>query len=37
VVFLSGRMTQFVDATPAQCADAAYQPFRELDAATPAT
>jgi hypothetical protein len=37
VVFLSGRMTQFVDATPAQCSDAAYQPFRELDAATPAT
>jgi hypothetical protein len=35
VVFLSGRMTQFVDSTPAQCADAAYQPFKELDAATP--
>ena len=37
VVFLGGRMTQFVDSTPAQCADAAYQPFKELDAATPAT
>jgi hypothetical protein len=36
VVFLNGRMTQFVDSTPAQCADAAYQPFKELDAATPA-
>jgi hypothetical protein len=37
VVFLGGRMTQFVDSTPAQCADAAYQPFKELDAAIPAT
>jgi hypothetical protein len=37
VVFLSGRMTQFVDSTPAQCADATYQPFKELDASTPAT
>jgi hypothetical protein len=37
VVFLSGHMTQFVDSTPAQCADAAYQPFKELDASTPAT
>lgn len=35
-VFLSGQMTQFVDATPEQCADAAYQPFKELDAAVPA-
>jgi hypothetical protein len=34
-VFLSGQMTQFVDATPEQCADAAYQPFKELDAANP--
>jgi hypothetical protein len=35
-VFLSGQLTQFVDATPEQCADAAYQPFKELDAASPA-
>ncbi len=35
-VFLSGQMTQFIDATPEQCADAAYQPFKELDAAIPA-
>jgi hypothetical protein len=35
-VYLSGQMTQFVDATPEQCADAVYQPFKELDAATPA-
>ena len=34
-VFLSGELTQFVDATPEQCADAAYQPFKELDAANP--
>ena len=34
-VFLSGQMTQFIDATPEQCADAAYQPFKELDAANP--
>jgi hypothetical protein len=35
-VFLSGQMTQFIDASPEQCADAAYQPFKELDAAIPA-
>jgi hypothetical protein len=35
VVFLSGKMTQFVDAAPEQCGDAAYQPFKELDAANP--
>jgi len=34
-VFLSGQMTQFVDAAPDQCADVAYQPFKELDAANP--
>jgi hypothetical protein len=28
-------MTQFIDATPEQCADAVYQPFKELEAATP--
>jgi len=35
-VFLSGQMTQFIDATPEQCGDAAFQPFKELDAAIPA-
>jgi hypothetical protein len=34
-VFLSGVMTQFVDATPGQCDGAPYQPFKELLAATP--
>ncbi len=34
-VFLSGQMTQFVDAAPEQCDGAAYQPFKELDAASP--
>jgi hypothetical protein len=34
-VFLSGQMTEFIDATSAQCGDAAFQPFKELDAATP--
>ncbi|HET8919701.1 MAG TPA: hypothetical protein VFN27_08480 [Xanthobacteraceae bacterium] len=34
-VYLSGQMTQFIDAAPEQCADAAYQPFKELDAAIP--
>jgi hypothetical protein len=36
-VYLSGQMTQFIDAAPEQCADAAYQPFKELDAANPET
>jgi hypothetical protein len=35
-VYLSGQMTQFVDASPDQCADVAYQPFKELEAANPA-
>jgi hypothetical protein len=35
-VYLGGQMTQFVDATPEQCANAAFQPFKELDAAVPA-
>jgi hypothetical protein len=34
-VFLTGQMTQFIDATPEQCADAAYQPFKELESAGP--
>jgi len=34
-VFLSGQMTQFIDASPEQCVDAVYSPFEELDAAIP--
>ncbi|MGE5366767.1 MAG: hypothetical protein ACM3PO_05785 [Betaproteobacteria bacterium] len=34
-VFLSGQMTQFIDASPEQCADAVFSPFKELDAAMP--
>jgi hypothetical protein len=36
-VYLAGQMTQFIDAAPEQCADATYQPFKELDAAVPST
>jgi hypothetical protein len=35
-IYLEGQITQFLDATPAQCADATYQPFTELGAAVPA-
>lgn len=35
VIFLGGSPTQFVDATPQQCGDAAYGPFPELQAAFP--
>jgi hypothetical protein len=35
VLFLAGSPTQYVDATPAQCGGAAYQPFSELEAALP--
>lgn len=34
-VYLQAKMTQFIDAASGQCADAAYQPFRELEAAMP--
>jgi hypothetical protein len=34
-IYLAGQITQFVDATPEQCTGAAYQPFKELEAATP--
>jgi hypothetical protein len=34
-VYLSAQMTQFVNATPEQCRDAVYEPFKELDAAAP--
>ena len=33
-IYLDGQMTQFVDAE-GQCAGAAYEPFRELEAAIP--
>lgn len=35
VIYLGGTPTQYVDATPEQCADAAYQPFTELQAELP--
>jgi hypothetical protein len=34
-IFLGGEITQFVDSTPAQCGDAAYQPFTELEQTIP--
>ncbi|HEY2529382.1 MAG TPA: hypothetical protein VGJ20_15770 [Xanthobacteraceae bacterium] len=34
-VFLAGEIAQFVDAKPEQCGGAAYQPFKELEDATP--
>jgi hypothetical protein len=37
VVYLGTNINQFVDATPGQCADAAYQPFKELAAMLPPT
>ena len=30
-IFYGGKLTQFVAATPAQCANAAYKPFPELE------
>jgi hypothetical protein len=35
-IYLAGQIAQFIDSTPEQCADAAYQPFTELAAAVPA-
>ena len=35
-VYLGGQMTQFIDASPEQCAGAVFTPFKELDAAVPA-
>ena len=35
VIFLGGSPTQYIDATPEQCGDAAYGPFPELQAAFP--
>jgi len=34
-IYLSGEITQFLDSTPEQCGDAAYQPFRELEGMLP--
>jgi hypothetical protein len=36
-IYIGGRMQQFIDATPDQCGDAVYQPFKELIAAMPST
>jgi hypothetical protein len=35
VIYLAGEPTQFIDATPQQCGDAAYQPFPELQTVKP--
>jgi len=35
VIWFAGTITQFIDAKPEQCADAAYQPFPELEAEMP--
>jgi hypothetical protein len=35
VIFLEGAPTQFIDATPEQCAGVAYQSFTELELETP--
>jgi hypothetical protein len=37
VIYLGAMVNQFIDATPGQCADAAYQPFKELAALLPPT
>jgi hypothetical protein len=37
VIYLGANINQFIDATPGQCADAAYQPFKELAALLPPT
>jgi len=34
-IFFAGMISQFVDASPEQCGDAAYQPFKELAGALP--
>jgi hypothetical protein len=34
-IYFGGLLTQFIDATPDQCGDAAYQPFKELSGALP--
>jgi hypothetical protein len=37
VIYLGANINQFVDAAPGQCADTAYQPFKELAALLPPT
>ena len=37
VIYFGAIINQFVDATPGQCANAAYQPFKELAALLPPT
>jgi hypothetical protein len=37
VIYLGTTINQFVDVAPGQCADAAYQPFKELAALLPPT
>lgn len=34
-IYLAGNITQMIDATPEQCANAAYEPFKELAALKP--
>jgi hypothetical protein len=34
-IYLAGQVNQFVDSSPEQCADAAYQPFTELEQTLP--
>ena len=34
-IYFAGMISQFIDSTPDQCGDAAYQPFPELAAASP--
>jgi len=36
-IYFAGMIAQFIDSTPEQCGDAAYQPFKELGAALPPT
>lgn len=35
IIYLAGEPTQFIDAMPQQCGDAAYQPFTELQTVKP--
>jgi hypothetical protein len=34
-IYYAGMISQFIDSTPEQCGDAAYQPFKELSAVPP--
>jgi hypothetical protein len=35
VIYLAGEITQFIDSTPDQCSNSAYQPFAELEQLVP--